>query len=327
MEAKVMISIILPIYNSEPYLDRCLSSLARQTYANLEILMIDDGSTDGSADICLAYAQRDIRFRYVRQENKGVSAARNRGLDLASGDYIGFCDSDDWAEPDMYACLLDLITETGTDIAVISEISDFGHRAAPESAETILLDAESAIREMHRGELFQGQLWNKLIRSELLAEIRFCENVAIYEDMLLMWQVFHRANDIAFRDLPKYHYTSNPTSALRTSFKESYRTVQTACREMLGYMECHYPHNVAYAKKTLVLGNYTLVDKLSAAGLLTRAEYRALRQLLRAHYTAEVKALSDRHLRLHMAFFFSGRLPYLAYLKIKQIYRRLRSRV
>ena len=326
MEKQTMISIIVPIYNSELYLDRCLASLEQQTYANIEILMIDDGSTDGSSAICRAYEQRDPRFRYVYQENSGASAARNKGLTLAQGGYIGFCDSDDWAEPDMYESLFKLIAETEADVAIVSKISEDGAASVNTVPKTILFEPEAAIREMHRGDLFQGHLWNKLMKAELLRDVRSREDVFIYEDMLFMWQVFHRAHRVAFRDLPKYHYTANPSSVLRSSFKESHRTVQTACAEMLGYMETHYPHNIAYAEKTLVLGNYTLTDKLARAGLLSRDEYRALLRLLREHYTAEVKALCDRNLRIHMTFFFSGRVSFLAYLRAKDVYRRLRSR-
>ncbi len=325
MDKQAMISIIVPIYNSEPYLDRCLASLEKQTYKNLEIWMIDDGSTDESAAICRAYEQRDPRFRYIRQENSGVSAARNRGLALARGEYIGFCDSDDWAEPDMYECLFNLCTETEADIAIVSEISDFNNHEVSSSAETKLFDPEAAIREMHKGDLFQGQLWNKLIKSELLRDLRFREDVLIYEDMLLMWQVFYRAKRIAFRDLPKYHYTVNPSSALRSAFKESYRTVQIACREMLGYMETYYPNHIAYAEATLLLGNYTLIEKLAQAKRLTPSEYRTLKMIIRPHYTREAKAICNRHLRMHIACFLMGRLPYLCYWSLKQGYRRIRG--
>ena len=110
-----MISVIIPVYNVEPYLRKCLDSVVNQTYRNLEILVIDDGSTDGSGAICDEYAS-DRRMRIFHTENRGLSCARNLGLDEAKGEWIGFVDSDDWIEPDMYEALLKKAEETGADI-------------------------------------------------------------------------------------------------------------------------------------------------------------------------------------------------------------------
>ena len=96
-----LISIIIPIFNCEKYIKRCLNSLINQTYKNIEVILIDDGSTDRSSEICKDYSKRDQRIKYIRQNNQGVSAARNRGLDIAKGKYMGFCDSDDGADATM----------------------------------------------------------------------------------------------------------------------------------------------------------------------------------------------------------------------------------
>ena len=101
------ISIIIPVYNKEAYLERCLDSVLAQTHKSLEVLLIDDGSTDGSPAICEKYAKKDPRIRVLTQENAGASAARNAGIEAAGGDYIGFVDADDWIEPGMYAALLE----------------------------------------------------------------------------------------------------------------------------------------------------------------------------------------------------------------------------
>ena len=109
-----MISVIVPVYNVEPYLRKCLDSILAQTYRNLEILVIDDGSTDGSGRICDEYAGRDERIKVFHTENHGLSCARNLGLDNANGEWIGFVDSDDWIEPDMYEVLLPWAGKTAT---------------------------------------------------------------------------------------------------------------------------------------------------------------------------------------------------------------------
>ena len=103
------ISVIIPVYDTEEFLSRCLDSVLCQTHRDLEVILIDDGSTDASGALCDEYAEKDTRIQVIHQENSGSSAARNTGLEAACGDYIGFVDSDDWLEPDMYAYLLDLL--------------------------------------------------------------------------------------------------------------------------------------------------------------------------------------------------------------------------
>lgn len=105
MKDTPLISIIIPVYNVEHYLDKCLESVCGQTYTNLEIILVDDGSTDKSGEICDAYAAKDARIKVIHQENVGQSAARNVALEVAQGDFLGFVDSDDWIEPDMYRFL------------------------------------------------------------------------------------------------------------------------------------------------------------------------------------------------------------------------------
>ena len=115
---KDKISVIIPVYNTELYLRRCLESVINQTYTNLQIIIIDDGSTDNSLKICTEYAQNDNRLIVYSQNNSGVSAARNKGLDMATGDYIAFVDSDDFIENDMFAKLLNTMVNNEADIIV-----------------------------------------------------------------------------------------------------------------------------------------------------------------------------------------------------------------
>ena len=119
-----MISVIVPVYNVKPYLRKCLDSIINQSYRDLEILIIDDGSTDGSGDICDEY-RKDDRIKVFHTENRGLSAARNLGLDSASGDWIGFVDSDDWIEPDMYEVLIRKGEETGADVVECGSLFEY----------------------------------------------------------------------------------------------------------------------------------------------------------------------------------------------------------
>lgn len=118
MSDSPLISVIIPVYNVEKYLHRCLDSVIEQTYKNLEVILIDDGSTDHSGEICDDYAAKDVRIHVIHQENQGVSAARNKGLDTAKGEYIAFVDSDDYILPEMYAKMLECIIENNVDFCV-----------------------------------------------------------------------------------------------------------------------------------------------------------------------------------------------------------------
>ena len=118
-----LISVIVPVYNVEPFLDRCMQSILRQTYRNLEIILVDDGSTDASAQLCDDYARKDGRVKVLHKTNGGLSDARNAGLELASGAYIGYVDSDDWIEPDMYEQMHRACVENNARIAVCRYLS------------------------------------------------------------------------------------------------------------------------------------------------------------------------------------------------------------
>ena len=124
-----LISVIVPIYNVEKYLDRCVDSIINQTYKNLEIILVDDGSPDNCLAICDSWAEKDRRIKVIHKENGGVSSARNSALDIASGDYIGFVDSDDWIEPDMYEILIKNAKKYDADISRCAGLLDYCDRS------------------------------------------------------------------------------------------------------------------------------------------------------------------------------------------------------
>lgn len=165
-----LISIIVPIYNVELYLHRCIDSILNQTYENLEILLIDDGSKDGCGLICDQYAKNDSRIKVFHIDNQGLSAARNLGFKMSNGQYIGYVDSDDWIEPDMYEKLLGRIEETKADVSVCgfwyeSEKGDVNKRTY--STDRVYNDTE-ALEALLVGEL-HNYVWNKLYRRSVLS--------------------------------------------------------------------------------------------------------------------------------------------------------------
>lgn len=326
MEQKKLISIIIPVYNAGQYLQKCLESLARQTISAIEFLLIDDGSTDNSAEICKKFCDGDVRFQYYYQSNRGVSAARNLGLQKAKGELIGFCDSDDWVDSDMYETLCNLLHDYDADIAIVQFVSE------PQGKDTmdmntksvVSFDAKNAIVEMHKGKLFQGHLWNKIFKRNLFDAFQFREDIAIYEDMLAVWQLLMRAQKVVYQDVAKYHYFNNPESVLHQKFKPSYWSVQLACREMLSLMQQYYPDQIAYAEKTLLMGNLGLINRLSGSGLLTKQNYRQIKEEISQTYCNGALALVGKNDRLKLRIFMNGRIPFIFYYKLLKVYRSVR---
>lgn len=209
-----MISIIVPVYKVEPYLRQCVESILNQTYRDIEVLLIDDGSPDRCGEICDEYARKDCRVRIFHTENKGLSAARNLGLIEANGEYIGFVDSDDWIEPDMYEVLLRRIEETGADVSVCSfYVEDAGARKSSDYSRAIYIEKESLCA------LVDGQLsnyvWNKLYRNTIFQTIVFpCGRN--HEDIASMHLILNQAKSVAVLDATKYHYRIRNESITKT---------------------------------------------------------------------------------------------------------------
>lgn len=214
-----MISVIIPVYNTKKYLKTCLDSIQKQTYSDLEIIFIDDGSTDGSAGVLDRFVNEDSRIRVIHQDNQGVSAARNRGIEASNGSYLSFVDSDDTLEPDMYELLLQLVHEYGVPIAHCSynRINNGTLKPIGNTGHIFVQDKEDALHCLLGGRLFVGSCWNKIYARELFEDIRFCPDFKISEDMLVNFQVFSKTSKSVFVDVCKYNYvTSDTSSCVRT---------------------------------------------------------------------------------------------------------------
>jgi glycosyltransferase involved in cell wall biosynthesis len=231
-----MISVIIPVYNTKQYLKSCLNSVLAQTYSNLEILFIDDGSTDGSGALLDSFAETDPRIRVIHQANGGVCAARNRGIEEAAGEWLSFIDSDDTLEPDLYQTLMALIRQYGGDIAHCSyhRITDGVVKPIGGTGSIHVHTPEQALECLLTGKLFVGSCWTKLYRRELFREVRFPRGIRTNEDMLVNFQVFSRARKAVFADMCKYNYlTSETSSCIRTPQRKRAEDLLTVNRRML----------------------------------------------------------------------------------------------
>lgn len=221
LHSKPLISIIVPIYNAELYLERCLRSLEKQSYHRIEIILIDDGSEDGSREICQQYVEKDIRFLLFTQKNKGVSEARNLGLEKVSGEYILFADSDDYLEENYVMKLWKTMEMTGADMVICDyrqkcsqrENKDIEHYTVPPGN----YSRKSYINKVSRcpGAHYFGVLWNKVYRTELLRNngLRFNSKLSLGEDFVFNMEYLSLIKKIYVIADKLYIYTwENPDS-------------------------------------------------------------------------------------------------------------------
>ena len=212
-----IISVIIPVYNVEPYIRQCLDSIINQTYRNLEIIVIDDGSPDGCGKICDEYAAKDDRMVVIHKENGGLSAARNDGMRRATGEWIAFVDSDDWCELDYYEHILNAACSLIPDVIFAG-----GHYIDyPEKHQDVCTINASyycsehiCIENLQADLLRYGMPWDKLYRTSFLKKhkFRFATEIRAFEDFLFNFQVFEKAQSVYLCVAPGYHYRQTNSS-------------------------------------------------------------------------------------------------------------------
>ncbi len=216
------ISIIVPIYKVEDYLDKCIESIVKQTYQNLEILLIDDGSPDRCPAICEEWSQRDSRIRVIHQKNGGLSAARNTGIRAANGEYIGFIDSDDYISPMMYEKMLSAITEKEADLCIcgirwMNEDGSVFQDVTPSTIKNELIDRNQAFSKLcEEGYCHYVTAMNKLYKKEIFTYILFPEG-RIYEDEFSIHHIFNRCTRIVTLKDELYYYIQRSDSITHNS--------------------------------------------------------------------------------------------------------------
>lgn len=210
---KELISIIVPVYKVESSLDRCIQSILKQSYKNLEIILVNDGSPDNSGVICDEYAKKDTRVKVIHKKNGGLSDARNAGIQMASGDYIGLVDSDDWIDEDMFDILIDAAKRHKADIAccgfyVVEENFVFERYA---DGITRCFNKKESIYELIEQKMIGNFAWNKLYKKRLFDKIKYPKGI-VYEDILTTYKLFQHSEKVVCCGSAKYYYVMNKES-------------------------------------------------------------------------------------------------------------------
>lgn len=269
MNSQPKISVIVPVYKTEGLLDRCVESIVGQTYKNLEIILVDDGSPDNCPAMCDEWAEKDSRIRVIHKENGGVSSARNAALDIATGDYIGFVDSDDWIEPEMYSSLIQKISESGKNIALCSyyavEISGerYERRCVVDKE---VLDKDDYFRFIVLGG-DGGYIWNRLYDADILKEVRFDEDIWYSEDLLFNFKTAQKSNGAAVLDKAEYNYVQKRIREQAWIMDDHSFDSMTAFEIMLSYKDI--PEDVY----DCCLRGYAAAAFTLLSGVLTNEKY------------------------------------------------------
>ena len=213
-----MVSMIVPVYNSEKTLSRCIDSILNQTYRDFELILLNDGSTDTSGEICDAYAKRDSRVRVVHKENTGVSDTRNRGIDLARGEYLQFLDSDDWITPDATALFVRTATEQQCDMVISQFYRVIGEHVSQKGAidEDGLMDRSTYANHMMQkpADFYYGVLWNKFYKRSIITEhrLRMDQSICWCEDFMFNLEYVRHTQTIYAMKVPVYYYVKTKGS-------------------------------------------------------------------------------------------------------------------
>lgn len=257
------ISVIVPIYQVEKYLEKCIQSILQQTYKELEIILVDDGSKDGCPAMCDQFKNQDARIKVIHKKNGGLSSARNAGIEIATGDYITFVDSDDYVDVKMLEMLMDYTQTYQSDIAVCfwEEVWEDGKEIdsedwqGPQNAYVECMNQVKAMEKMLYQRDCDSCAWGKLFKRDLWKTIRFPEQ-KIYEDIAVMYQVFGLAKRVVFSDYQGYFYMQRSASISKANFAEKKMSLIDFTEQNETYMKLHYPQLVTAAKSRSVRANF-----------------------------------------------------------------------
>lgn len=236
---KDLITIIMPIYNLEKYIEMSINSVIQQTYENLEIILIDDGSTDKSGLICDEYAKDDKRIKVIHQKNKGVAEARNVGIQEATGKYITWIDGDDYIQNYYVEILYNAIKNTGKDIAIgkIKQIYNYNNIKEKEkySESYTILNTEKSLRQLLLNQLYSNEINAKMYKKELFDGIQFPIN-KLYEDLATTYKIFAKSNGAVLVDNKIYNYYKRKDSIMNQKFNISRMDAFYFCINMIDFI-------------------------------------------------------------------------------------------
>jgi len=251
MKSEPLISVIIPIYNGEKYLRDCLESVLNQSYSNMEIFLIDDGSTDGSGNICQKYTDRDSRFTYVKLEHLGVAAARNKGLELITGEYFFFLDCDDFLFPSTIEKLYKDILENDSDMSVSNTCTNKGHKIISYYKKNVKKTSDEVLSDALNRKYQFLSVWGVLFKTEVFSSLRF-EAFRLCEDELFFQTAVLKAATVSFVSDSLYFYRNNENGAINSGDSDFFYDGYRAAMKMNSEIEKAKPQFADFSKVRLL---------------------------------------------------------------------------
>ncbi len=263
-----MISIIVPVYNVEKYLGRCVDSILSQTFSDFELILVDDGSTDNSGRLCEEYAAKDKRIRVIHKENGGLSSARNAGIDVAAGKYLGFVDSDDYIDHDMYEYLSGIIEKENADLAICGYYDCYcGRPIKKNEPYYAILNPTDALCAVFEGKISGASACNKLYKAEIFNNIRYPEGKTS-EDAFVIVRLLMNTDRVVISSEQKYYYIHRSDSITTSRFTKTQFDVIEAYRINYDLVKTAYPELQQMAFGRLCWAYFITLDRM----LLSKAE-------------------------------------------------------
>ena len=294
-----LISIIVPVYNVEQYLEKCVKSIIAQTYKNIEIILVDDGAKDNSGKMCDELALLDERIKVIHKQNGGLSDARNHGMKIATGEYIGFVDSDDYIAEDMFETLYKTIKENEADISIVSFYEMYKGRliGVRDSGNLEIMNKEEAMKELLIDTKIQSYAWNKLFKRDLFSDLQFPTGKN-FEDIATTLLLFEKCDKVALLEVPKYYYLRRDDSIVGVRNSKTYTDYLEVIYDKYMYLKDKYPAIEMYNAYNYIINMiwvYTIIVTFGLDEVYEKfvAQYDLFEKLVKEYEKDIVDMLGD----------------------------------
>ena len=278
-----LISVIVPVYKVEKYLPKCIDSIIAQTYPNLEIILVDDGSPDSCGSICDDYASRYENIRVIHKENGGLSDARNCGIAAARGEYVGLVDSDDYVDTDMYETLYRLVSDNGADIAMCGLYDVYEGKPAVQvdSIDVSCVDRTVAMKMVLEAKVVSVTAVNKLYKKSMFDQVKYPVGRTA-EDAFVILHLLEQADKVAITNERKYHYFHRENSITTRRYSQRDFDAIRAYEHNYEFITRKFPQLERTARMRLYWANFYVLDKMMLSENATKDDYMPLVRYLRS---------------------------------------------
>ena len=285
-----LVSVIVPVYNTKDYLERCLDSILLQTYKNTEVILVDDGSTDGSGEICDRYAKIDSRIRVIHKENGGVSKARNVALEKVSGEYVCFIDSDDTVDENLILHLYTTMEKKNADLIICSFKTVHGNIISENRVvfDSIEYSQEEALKDILLLKTFTGSPWGKLFKTDRIKNLYFDDDIFFAEDLLFVIKAIMKSEKIVFTPESYYNYYDRENSGWKNQFDAKTFTDHIARERIIDCVsKTNKEHLIELSNANLMLCDINLLAKLYYDKGSREQYCERLQKSIREHFSFE----------------------------------------